>query len=554
MVGVGGTEETPVIPSTMQDFPLTLTAAMRHGAKVYPNSVCVSWTENGPRCGTFAEIGANANRLAHALAKLGIGDGDRVGTFMWNSQEHMEAYLAVPSMGAVLHTLNIRLFPEQLAYVINHAEDKVIIVDDSLVPVLSKIVPDLTSVQHFVVVGDGDTSSLGHDIPVARYHELVASEPDEYPWPEIDERQAAAMCYTSGTTGNPKGVAYSHRSSFMHSLAAMMPNALGFSERDRILLIVPMFHANAWGIPYAAFLCGADLIMPGRFLQAEPLTRMVREERVTFSCAVPTIWADIFRYGEEHEIDLSTIRMIVCGGSAVPRSLMENFENKYGARIVQGWGMTETSPLAAVAHAPSHVELGSADEMEWRCKTGRVVGGVELRIVDDRGQQLPWDAEAVGEIEVRGPWITGSYYRDPSPEKFDDGWLRTGDVGTVTPDGYVQITDRAKDVIKSGGEWISSVELENLLMGHADVLEASVIGVPDPRWDERPLACVVRKPGSGVDAAALASYLGGHVAKWQIPERWSFIDEVPKTSVGKFDKKVLRARHEAGDLAVVRTE
>jgi fatty-acyl-CoA synthase len=469
---------------------------------------------------------------------------------MWNTQEHMEAYLAVPSMGAVLHTLNIRLFPEQLAYVVNHGGDKVVIVDDSLVPLLGKIVAELTTVECFVVVGDGDASALGTDRPVLRYAALLEGGAAEYDWPEIDERQAAAMCYTSGTTGNPKGVAYSHRSAFLHSFAATTPNALNLSERDRILMIVPMFHAGAWGLPYAAFLSGAALVMPGKFLQAEPLTRMVKEERVTFAGAVPTIWGDIYRYGEEHEIDLSSIRSIICGGSAVPRSLMENFERKYGVRIIQAWGMTETSPLAAVAHPPGSVEIGCDEEMDWRARTGRVVGGIELRIVDDRGLPLPWDGEAVGEIEVRGPWVTGSYYRDPAPEKFDDGWLRTGDVGTVSPEGYIQITDRAKDVIKSGGEWISSVELENVLMGHPDVLEASVIGVPDPRWDERPLACVVRKPGCEADADALAAYLAEHVAKWQVPERWSFIDEVPKTSVGKFDKKVLRAQHEKGELRI----
>jgi fatty-acyl-CoA synthase len=539
-----------MIESTMQEFPLTLTSVLRHGAKVYANAEVVTWTDDGPRRGTFAEVGANASRLAHALAKLGVKNGDRVGTFLWNSQEHMEAYLAVPSMGAVLHTLNIRLFPEQLAYVINHAEDKVVIVDDSLVPVLAKVIDELSTVEQFVVVGDGDASALGVARPVLRYAELLASESPEHPWPDIDERQAAAMCYTSGTTGNPKGVAYSHRSAFLHSLAAMTPNGLGLSERDRILSIVPMFHANAWGIPYAAFMCGASLIMPTRFLQAEPLTRMVKEERVTFAGAVPTIWADIYRYGEHHEIDLSSLRMIVCGGSAVPRSLMENFERTYGVRIIQAWGMTETSPLAAVAHPPATVALGAPGEMDWRARTGRIVSGVELRIVDDRGEELPWDGEAVGEIEVRGPWITGAYYRDPSPEKFDDGWLRTGDVGAVSPEGYVQITDRAKDVIKSGGEWISSVELENLLMAHPDVLEASVIGVPDPRWDERPLACVVCKPDASVDAATLAAFLGTHVAKWQVPERWAFIEEVPKTSVGKFDKKVLRARHELNELKI----
>ncbi len=539
-----------MISSTMQDFPLTITAVLRHGMSVYAGAECVTWSDAGPRRATYGTIAANAGRLANALTRLGVQPGDRVGTFMWNSQEHMEAYLAIPSMGAVLHTLNIRLFPEQLAYVINHGEDKVVLVDDSLVPVLGKVVSELTSVECFVIVGDGDAAALGTDRPIARYSELLAQESPDVAWPDIDEHQAAAMCYTSGTTGNPKGVAYSHRSAFLHSFAALTGNALDLSERDRILMIVPMFHANAWGIPYAAFLCGASLVMPGRFLQAEPLTRMVKEERVTFSGAVPTIWADIYRYGEEHDIDLSSIRMIVCGGSAVPRSLMENFEKKYGVRIIQAWGMTETSPLAAVAHPPASVAVGSTEEMDWRARTGRVVGGVELRIVDDAGRSLPWDGEAVGEIEVRGPWITASYYRDPSPEKFDDGWLRTGDVGSVSPEGYIQITDRAKDVIKSGGEWISSVELENFLMGHPDVLEASVIGVPDPRWDERPLACVVRKGDSKVDAAALAGYLAGHVAKWQIPERWSFIDEVPKTSVGKFDKKVLRARHEKGELSI----
>ncbi len=540
-------------PSTMQEFPLSIVAILRHGQSVYAQSECVTWTDTGARRANFAQVGANAARLANALAALGVESGDRVGTFCWNSQEHLEAYLAVPSMGAVLHTLNIRLFPEQLAYVINHAQDKLIILDDSLVPMLAKVAGDLQTVERFIVIGDGDATALQSAVPnaeILRYDDLLAGASVEYAWPDVDERQAAALCYTSGTTGNPKGVAYSHRSAYLHSLAATTPAALNLSERERILTIVPMFHANAWGIPYAAFMCGATLVMPGRYLQAEPLTRMVKEERVTFSGAVPTIWADILRYGEDHEIDLSSVRMIICGGSAVPRSLMERFEQRYGVRIVQAWGMTETSPLAAVAHPPASVELGGADEMNWRARTGRIVSGVELRIVDDAGSPLPWDDAAVGEIEVRGPWITADYFGDPSPEKFDHGWLRTGDVGSVNSQGFVQITDRAKDVIKSGGEWISSVELENALMAHPDVVEASVIGVADPRWQERPLACVVRKSGSAVDAAALAAFLGEQVAKWQVPERWSFIDEVPKTSVGKFDKKVLRARHEKGELPV----
>jgi fatty-acyl-CoA synthase len=540
-------------PSTMQDFPLSIAAILRHGERVYAGSECVTWTGDGARRATFAEVGANAARLAHGLAALGVGSGDRVGTFCWNGQEHLEAYLAIPSMGAVLHTLNIRLFPEQLTYVVNHAQDKVVIVDDSLIPVLSKVAGDFSTVEKFVVVGDGDASTLELVAPqaeVVRYDALVAGRPATYDWPDVDERQAAALCYTSGTTGNPKGVAYSHRSSYLHSLAVCTPAALGLSERERALVIVPMFHANAWGLPYAAFMSGASLIMPGKFLQAEPLTRMVQEEQVTFSGAVPTIWADILRYGEEHEIDLSSLRTIVCGGSAVPRSLMERFGERYGVRIIQGWGMTETSPLAAVSHAPARVALDDPAEIDWRARTGRVISGVELRIVDDRGNPLPWDDEAVGEIEVRGPWITADYYGDPSPEKFDDGWLRTGDVGSVNALGYIQITDRAKDVIKSGGEWISSVELENHLMAHPGVLEASVIGVADPRWQERPLACVVRKPDAQVEAAALAAFLAERVAKWQVPERWSVNGEVPKTSVGKFDKKVVRARHENGELAI----
>jgi fatty-acyl-CoA synthase len=474
---------------------------------------------------------------------------------MWNSQEHVEAYLAIPSMGAVLHTLNIRLFPEQLSYVVNHAEDEVVIVDDSIVPLLARVAGELATVKAYVVVGDGDASALeSTGRPILRYRELLDAEEPGYDYPEIDERSAAAMCYTSGTTGNPKGVAYSHRSSWLHSLAVTGASALAITDRDRALVIVPQFHANAWGLPYAAFMAGTTLLMPGRFLQAEPLSAFIKAERPTMSGAVPTIWQDVLRYSEDHDVDLSSINRIVCGGSAVPRSLIDVFEREHGVRIIQGWGMTETSPLAAVAHPPATVELGSPEELDWRVKSGRVMAGVECRIVDDAGNPLPWDGEVVGEVEVRGPWITGAYYRDPAPEKFDDGWLRTGDVASVTPNGFIQITDRAKDVIKSGGEWISSVDLENHLMGHPDVVEASVIGIPDPRWDERPLACVVLRSGATATPAELQEYLAGHFAKWQLPESWSFIDEVPKTSVGKFDKKVLRARHEQGELTVQRVE
>jgi fatty-acyl-CoA synthase len=540
-----------MLESTMQDFPLTITSILRHGAAVHGDSEVVTFEGEGSRRASFTEVATRMARLANALQALGIEAGDRVGTFGWNTQEHLEAYLAVPCMGAVLHTLNIRLFPEQLTYVVNHAEDRIVLVDDNLIPLLAKVAGDLETVERFVVIGDGDASVLHEvrpDVDIVRYDDLLAGAGDQFDWPDLDERSAAAMCYTSGTTGNPKGVVYSHRSNVLHSMAACMTGSMGVSESDRILPIVPMFHANAWGLPYAGWMAGADFVLTGRFLQAEPLCRLIEQERPTFSGAVPTIWADLLRYSEDHPVDLSSIRMIVCGGSAVPRTLIEGFRRKHGVRIVQAWGMTETSPLAAVAHAPTGTP--AEEEMDWAAKTGRVVPGVELRIVGDDGQALPWDGEAVGEIEVRGPWITASYYRDPAPEKFDDGWLRTGDVGSVEPNGFIQITDRAKDVIKSGGEWISSVELEGHLMAHPEVIEASVVGVPDPRWTERPLACVVRKPGSDVTAAQLREFLAERIARWQLPERWAFIDEVPKTSVGKFDKKVLRARHTDGALAV----
>ena len=536
-----------MLESTMQDTPLSITSILRHGQRIFEGSQVVTFEGDHCRRASFGEVSARAEKLAAALERLGVRPGDRVGTFQWNNQEHLEAYFAVPCMGAVLHTLNIRLFPEQLSYVIDHAEDDVILVDASLVALLARVVDDLKKRPTFILVGEGDASSLGD---VLHYEELLAGESAGYSWPEIDERQAAAMCYTSGTTGHPKGVVYSHRSSVLHAMAASSAATFGFSQSDRVLMIVPMFHANAWGLPHATWLSGADIILPEKFLQAEPLTRLIAEEKPTFSGAVPSVWNDIVRFSQSNEVDLSSLRMVVCGGSAVPRSLMETLDQKHGVRMIQAWGMTETSPLAAIAHPPRGHD--PAEEMDWRSRTGRVSAGVELRIVDDEGKELPWDGESVGEIQVRGPWITASYYKDPSDDKFQDGWLRTGDVAHVDKLGFIQITDRAKDVIKSGGEWISSVELENEIMAHPDVLEAAVVGVPDERWDERPMACVVRAEGSSIGAKELSEFLATRVAKWWLPERWSFIDEVPKTSVGKFDKKLLRAQHEEGRLEIER--
>jgi fatty-acyl-CoA synthase len=534
----------------MQDYPLTISSIMRYGTGIFGDGEVVTFTGDGVHRTSYAELGRRAARLANALRDLGIDGDQRVATFQWNTTEHLEAYLAIPSMGAVMHTLNVRLSADQLVYIADHAEDEIVIVDGSLVPLLASVLPKMTTVRHVIVIGDADLSALSSPgKTVHSYEELLAAAPDTYDWPELDERQAAAMCYTSGTTGNPKGVVYSHRSAYLHSMAACTGNAFALSAADRVLPVVPMFHANAWGLPYAALMAGASLVMPGRFLQAERLARLIEDERPTVSGAVPTIWNDLLRYAREHDADLSSLRLVVGGGSAVPESLMRSFE-ELGVHVVQAWGMTETSPLASVAHPPP----GAADPWPYRATQGRFMSGLEARVVGDGDRVLPSDGATVGEIEVRGAWVTAAYYKDEDPSKFDDGWLRTGDVGIISPDGYLTLTDRAKDVIKSGGEWISSVELENHLMAHPDVIEAAVVGVPDPRWQERPLASVVLRMGAEVSAADLRAFLAERVPKWQLPERWTFIAEVPKTSVGKFSKKTLRQMYADGGLEVVRVD
>jgi fatty-acyl-CoA synthase len=542
------------IESTMQDdFPLTITSILRHGSQVFGASECVTWQGDHARHTSYRQIEVNARQLAQALTRLGVEPGDPVATFCWNNQEHLEAYYAIPCMGAVVHTLNIRLPAQQLTHIVNDAEDKIMIVDGSLIPLLAPVVAELASVEAFIVIGDGDIALLG-DRPVHRYDALLDAEDGAYTWPELDEKSAAAMCYTSGTTGDPRGVVYSHRSTFLHALATLTNQCVGSTEADRQLTIVPMFHVNAWGIPFAAFLSGTTMHMPDRYMTPAALVDFIEAERSTLASAVPTIWGGILQAGAQREIDLSSIRMGTSGGAAMPRSLMETFGKQYGLTLIQGWGMTETSPVGGLARPPADVEEGTAEELDYRMKSGRLLAGVQMRIVDDEGHEVAWDGTSTGEIEVRGPWITGRYFGLDAPEKFHDGWLRTGDIGTMDDRGYFQISDRLKDVIKSGGEWISSVELENLLAGSPDVAEAAVIGIPDDKWTERPLACVVlRDPGSPADPAALAAFLDGKVARWQVPENWTFIDEVPKTTVGKFDKKVLRARFQNGDLEVHRT-
>ncbi len=543
--------------STMQDYQLTITSLMRHGTGIHPDAEVVTATADGTRSITYADLGRRVARLANALRALGVTGDQRVGTFQWNNAEHLEAYLAIPSMGAVLHTLNIRLFPEQLVYTANHAEDRVVIVDDSLVGLLAPHLGHMETVTHVLVAGpDAPTVDLeslrASGKEVLLYEDVLAQQPDTFDWPEIAEDAAAAMCYTSGTTGNPKGVVYSHRSAYLHSMASCTGNVAGLTFADRVLPIVPMFHANAWGLAYAAIMSGASLCMPDRWLQAEPLVRFMTETRPTVSGAVPTVWNDVLTYLDDHpDVALDSLRRILCGGSAVPVSLMKALRERHGLDMVQAWGMTETSPVASVARPP----LGAEGEEEWRYKNtaGRLLCGVEGRIVGDDGSVLPRDGEAVGELEVAGPWVTGGYYNSDDPEaaaKFDGGWLRTGDVGTLDELGYITLTDRAKDVIKSGGEWISSVELENALMAHEAVLEAAVIGIPDEKWQERPLASIVLRKGASVTAAELREFLAGDFARWQLPEAFTFIEEVPRTSVGKFDKKMLRRRFRDGELRV----
>ena len=534
--------------STMPNFPLTVGHIFDHGRLTYADSEVVTGEQHGVRRITFGALAERVERLAAGLQRLGVREGDRVATFAWNTQEHQEAYFAVPCMGAVLHTLNIRLFPEQLRYIIEHAQDSVILLDASLASPLAPVLDAVGTVRHVVVFGDGDRTQLHSAID---YEELLAGEELGYRWPAVAETSAAAMCYTSGTTGKPKGVVYSHRSTFLHSLGVCSGEALGLHQEDRILPVVPMFHGNAWGLPYAGWLVGADLLLPSRFAQAREIVRLIAEERATLAAAVPTVWHDVLGLGGEH-VDLSSLRMVMCGGAAVPRTLIQAYEARYRVRMVQGWGMTETSPVASLSFPPKRV--ATEHGLDYRATAGRPLGGVEARIVDDEGTVLPRDGAAVGELEVRGPWVTTSYYRDPAPEKFHDGWLRTGDVGSIDARGYITIKDRAKDVIKSGGEWIASLDLEAALLAHPAVREVAVIAASDDRWGERPLACVVLEDGARVSVDELRAFLDGRVAKWWVPERWTFVDEIPRTGVGKYDKKVLRVSHAEGDLDVIRSE
>lgn len=530
----------------MQDRPLTLSHFFDRAETLFPRKEVVTATATGVERRTYGEWAERTRRLGGVLGDLGISADGRVGTFAWNSCRHLELYFAAPCSGRVAHTLNIRLFPEQVTYVVNHAEDEVIFVDRTLTGLLWPLLPSFTGRPKVVVMDDGhgEVPDAPEGYEVFDYEELLAAaSPAE--WHVTDEHQAASMCYTSGTTGNPKGVLYSHRSTFLHTFGVLCADGLGACERDRILPVVPMFHANAWGLAHAGVACGADLVMPGPKMTPAAIAEMIERERVTVAAGVPTIWMGVLP--ELKGRDTSALRVIPCGGSAVPRALSEAYREQIGLPIMQAWGMTETSPVASTGRLKSYLDdmLTEDEKADYRAMQGLVSVGVDFRVVDPESlEPVAWDGEARGELQVAGNWIARAYYPDERPpESFTpDGWLRTGDVATVNAEGYLRLVDRTKDVVKSGGEWISSVELENQIMANPKVAEAAVIGLSHQRWGERPLACVVIRPGETLTKDELGSFLEGRVAKWWLPDDVVFIDEVPKTSVGKFSKKTLRER------------
>jgi fatty-acyl-CoA synthase len=526
--------------STMMRFPLTLPHILERGGRLFGRRAIVTrLPDKSLRRSTFADFHRRARLLASALIRAGLKRGDRVATLMWNHWAHLEAYFGIPCAGGVLHTLNLRLSPEDIAYIANHAEDRFILVDDVLLPLLEKFAGRIRPERIIVFPFSGAPVPAGYE----SYEDFLATGTDDFAYPELDENEAAAMCYTSGTTGRPKGVVYSHRSTVLHCFAQSMCADL-IQPRDVLLPVVPMFHANAWGYPYTCVMLGAGIVFPGPHLDAESLLELAQRERVTLAAGVPTIWLGIIQQLDAHpeKWRMPPVRMLV-GGSAVPESLIRAFA-RHGHTVTQGWGMTETSPLATLA-LPKPTQDGLADDDHYALAAtqGVPMPFVELRGMDDDGE-IAWDGKTPGEIQVRGPWITGSYHHGEDPDKFTpDGWLRTGDVATIDAEGFVRITDRTKDLIKSGGEWISSVDLENAIMSHPAVAEAAVVAVAHPKWMERPLAAVVRKPGAAVDAAEIRAHLEKKFAKWMVPDAYEFIDEIPRTSTGKFKKTALRERY-----------
>ena len=533
----------------MQDRPLLISSLIEHAAACHADTEIVSRLPEGPiRRTTWSQVRDQSKQVANALAQLGIEPADRVATLAWNSDRHLALYYGVSGSGAVMHTVNPRLFAEQIVYIINHAEDRVLFFDVTFAALVAALAPELETVEHFVAMTDREHMPDLPGISAERllcFDELVAAQSSDYDWPEFDERSASSLCYTSGTTGNPKGVLYSHRSTVLHAMLSLSRDTFDIHSGATLLLVVPMFHANAWGTPYSAAMVGAKLVLPGPHLDGESVYQLMRDERVTIMQGVPTVWLMLFGYLDQHpEIDPSelVLEWAGIGGSALSQSMLERIERDLGAEGGQGWGMTETSPICVVGRLlPKHAGLSVGEQQKVKLKQGRGVFGVELKIVDEDGHRLPWDGVAFGEVWVRGPWIASGYFKGEGGDKLDnEGFFPTGDIATIDADGYLQLVDRTKDVIKSGGEWVSSIDLENAAMGHPDVAEAAVIAVPHPKWQERPLLLVVAREGKSPSRDDILEHLAGQVAKWWLPDDVVFLDELPHTATGKVLKLELR--------------
>lgn len=531
----------------MMNRPLLISGLLEYAEQVHPNSEIVTRQVEGDiHRYNYAGAGKRCRKLANALSRLGMDSGDRIGTLAWNTHRHYELYMGVSGMGAIVHTVNPRLFPEQILYIINHAEDRYLFVDLTFVPLLEPMVEQLTTLQGIVVMTDRahmpDSSIKG----LICYEELLDAESDQYEWPAFSEETAASLCYTSGTTGNPKGVLYSHRSTVLHAQASCQPGALNISLDTTVLPVVPMFHVCAWGSPYAATLTGAKMVFPGPHMDGASLHELIDAEQVTLALGVPTIWMGLTAYMDEIGKTLESVESVVVGGAAAPMSLIQQFEEKHGIFLIHAWGMTETSPLGTVnSNSRAMKSLPLAERYQLQAKQGRPIYGVSIKIVDDEGVELARDGVAFGRLLITGPWVADSYFREDHPENFIDGWFDTGDVATINPDGYMQIVDRRKDVIKSGGEWISSIELENAALGHPSVAESCVIGVAHKKWDERPLLLIVKKSGESLSDGDMIEFLTGKVAKWWLPDAVVFVDELPHTATGKLLKMTLREQYQS---------
>lgn len=527
----------------MQDWPLLVSKFLEHAAVNHPNREIFSMLpEGGEFRYNYTGLSDRAKKCAQALEKMGVQQGDRVATLAWNTHRHMEIWFGASGLGAVTHTVNPRLFPEQLVYIMNHAEDKVLMLDVTFVPLIEKIAPMLKTIEHYVIMVGRDHMPETSLSGALSYEELLEAEEGDYTWPTFDENTACSLCYTSGTTGNPKGVLYSHRSNFLHTLLALSGDTLGVGANTTILPVVPMFHANAWGIPYAAAGAGAKLVLNGPHHEPEMLHNLMMQEGVTMTAAVPTIWLGMLKYLEATGKDCGKLSMVTIGGSACPRSMIQAFQEKYGVRVNHAWGMTETSPLGSLGSENAAIEgLSEEEKLDVQCKQGRSVLGVEMRIQDDDGNELSRDGQSSGHLMVRGPWVVDSYFKGEGGTVLDENnWFDTGDVACIDEYGYMQITDRAKDVIKSGGEWISSIDLENAAVGHPDVAEAAVIGIAHPKWDERPLLVIVPEGDKKVGHKEMTEYLSDKVAKWWLPDDTAHVEELPHTATGKVSKKTLR--------------